>query len=242
MILFVQWIFVHLLADFLLQTPSMVRHKRRLKARSWILYVHCLLQGGLVYLLSPSWHLWQIPVIVGVTHFLIDLWKLHQKDNIVFFIVDQALHLVVLFVVWSIFISPSGWLIDLWANVKNNMQVWLVASGYLVVTFPLSFLLYYATQRWRINVEKGEWGNNNSLSDAGKYIGIFERILVYTFVITSHFEGIGFLITAKSVIRFNDIKGSDARKEAEYVLIGTLMSFAFSLITGLIVRSALQSL
>jgi len=63
---------------------------------------------------------------------------------------------------------------------------------------------------------------------------MFERILVFTFVINNHFEGIGFLIAAKSILRFNDIKGSEARKEAEYVLIGTLMSFAASIITGII--------
>ena len=76
-----------------------------------------------------------------------------------------------------------------------------------------------------------------SLNEAGKWIGIFERILVFTFVITGHFEGIGFLIAAKSILRFNDIKGNEARKEAEYILIGTLMSFAMSIIVGLVVRS-----
>jgi hypothetical protein len=242
MILLIQWIFVHLFVDFVLQTPSMVRHKRRLKARSWILYVHCLLQGGLVYLLvAPSWDLWPILLIVTLTHFFIDLWKLHQKDNIIFFVVDQVLHLVVLFVVWSIFISSSNWLIDAWKEVRGNINVWLIASGYLAVTFPLSFLLYYATQRWRISVEQGEWRTNNSLGEAGKWIGIFERLLVYTFVISNHFDGIGFLIAAKSVLRFNDIKGSEARKETEYVLIGTLMSFASSIIIGLIVRLALKA-
>ncbi len=237
MITLVKWIFVHFVVDFLAQTGRMVAHKRRLKARSWILYVHCLLQGGLVYLLSPNWNLWQIPLIVVVTHFIIDLWKLYQKDNIVFFIIDQALHLVVLFVVWSIYISPSQWYKQAWTSLSGNMNIWLVATGYLVVTFPLSFFLSYATKRWRISVEEGSWRGVNSLNEAGKWIGIFERILVYTFVITNHYEGIGFLIAAKSVLRFNDIKGSEARKETEYVLIGTLMSFALSILTGLIVRT-----
>lgn len=237
MITLVKWIFVHLVVDFLLQTNRMVVQKRQLKARSWFLYVHCLLHAGLVYLLSPSWHLWQIPAIVFVTHYLIDLWKLYRKDNILYFIIDQALHLIVLFVLWSIFVSPSDWYKQAWTSLSGNTHVWLVATGYLVVTFPLSLFLSYATKRWRISVEEGgSWRGVNSLSEAGKWIGIFERILVYTFVITSHFEGIGFLIAAKSVLRFNDIKGSDARKETEYVLIGTLMSFALSILTGLVVR------
>jgi hypothetical protein len=237
MILLIQWIFVHLLVDFVLQTSSMVRHKKRLKARSWILYLHCLLHGGLVYLLTPNRDLWQIPLIITVTHFVIDLWKLHQKDTLIYFLIDQVLHLVILFIVWNIFITPDGWLMTTWNEVRNNLNLWAVATGYLVVTFPLSLLMYYATQRWRRSVEEGDWGKSGSLSEAGKWIGIFERLLVYTFVISNHFEGIGFLIAAKSIIRFNDIKGSDARKEAEYVLIGTLMSFSSSIIVGLIVRT-----
>ena len=68
----------------------------------------------------------------------------------------------------------------------------------------------------------------------------FERILVLTFVITNHYEGIGFLIAAKSILRFNDIKGEHMRKEAEYVLIGTLMSFASSIIIGIITHLLLK--
>jgi hypothetical protein len=243
MIVLIKWLFVHLFIDFVVQTKSMVAHKRKLKARSWYLYIHCLLQGGLVYLLTPGWQLWQIPLIITVSHFLIDLWKINRKENALYFIIDQALHLIVLFALWNVFIAEDKWLVDTWERLKDNMHFWLTATGYLVVTFPLSILMYYATQRWRKSVEKGDWGaSGDSLSDAGKWIGIFERLLVYTFIITNHIADIGFLIAAKSIIRFNDIKGSDARKEAEYVLIGTLMSFSSSILVGLIVRSALNSL
>ena len=95
-------------------------------------------------------------------------------------------------------------------------------------------MLGYATQRWRKDIEQILSVQHISLSEAGKWIGIFERILVLTFVINNHFEGIGFFIAAKSILRFNDIKGDNMRKETEYVLIGTLMSFASSIIVGTI--------
>ena len=101
-------------------------------------------------------------------------------------------------------------------------------------------MLGYATSKWRSEIETVLTRSTISLSEAGKWIGIFERILVYTFVITNHFEGIGFLIAAKSILRFSDIKGDSIRKEAEYVLIGTLMSFASSILTGLAVRSLIS--
>ena len=74
-----------------------------------------------------------------------------------------------------------------------------------------------------------------SLSNAGKYIGILERLLIFTFVVSGHWEAIGFLIAAKSVFRFGDLKESKERKLTEYILIGTLLSFGIALVTGIIV-------
>jgi hypothetical protein len=48
------------------------------------------------------------------------------------------------------------------------------------------------------------------------------------------------LIAAKSILRFNDIKGDNMRKEAEYILIGTLMSFASSILIGIFVNLVLK--
>src|SRR5262249_15188544 len=138
------------------------------------------------------------------------------------------------------FVAPAGWLPKNWISVMHNQSAWAIATGYLLVTFPLSLLLASATQKWRREAEETGTRSSISLNDAGKWIGIFERILVYTFVVTGHFEGIGFLIAAKSILRFNDIKGSEARKEAEYILIGTLMSFSFSIMIGLIIRCFIQ--
>lgn len=237
MVTLFQWIFAHLVGDFLLQSRAMVRHKQRLKARSWMLYLHCAIHGLLVYLLSPGWNLWIVPLLVMLSHFVIDLWKLNQSDKVVYFIIDQVAHLLILFVLWSVFIAPAGWVPKNWTSVMHSQSTWAIASGYLLVTFPLSLLLASATQRWRREAEEQTMRSSVSLNEAGKWIGIFERILVFTFVISSHFEGIGFLIAAKSILRFNDIKGTEARKEAEYILIGTLMSFSLSILIGLIVRS-----
>ena len=78
-------------------------------------------------------------------------------------------------------------------------------------------------------------GNEKSLNQAGKYIGILERIFVFIFVITGKWEGIGFLLAAKSVFRFGDLKESKDRKLTEYILIGTLLSFGIAIATGMLV-------
>lgn len=233
MLIFYQWLFAHLLGDFVFQTKKMVLHKRRLKERSWVLYVHCLLHAGLIYIFSPDKTIWLIPAIVFITHYFIDLWKLNQKNTALYFIIDQALHIIVLGILWMIFYQPPGWLMNIVPSIIAEKSIWIISAGYLIIIYPLSFLLGYATAKWREQVDTDFSRSAVSLSEAGRWIGIFERILVFTFVITGHYEGIGFLIAAKSILRFSDPKGNMVRKESEYILIGTLMSFASSIIVGL---------
>jgi hypothetical protein len=236
MLILYQWIFAHLLGDFGLQTKKMVEHKKKHKAASWILYVHALLHGGLIYMFSPDKTIWLIPVIVAVTHFFIDLWKLNRKDTGLFFVIDQCLHAIVLIILWLIYYQPVRWLPEKITQIGDSPTFWIITSGYMFIIFPLAYIIGFATIKWRNEVETDMSRSAVSLSEAGKWIGIFERILVFTFVLTTHFEGIGFLIAAKSILRFNDIKGDNVRKEAEYILIGTLISFSTSILAGLAVK------
>lgn len=233
--LLTKWICAHLLGDFLFQTKKMVQHKRRFKARSWLLYAHCLIHGLLFYFFTAEWNQWQWAVIVAGTHFFIDWWKLERKEKAYIFILDQVMHVVVLVVIWFTakmdYNEFKLWLTDL----LNDSKLWPVLMGYFLLMWPFSMIIGLSTQRWRFEAMKGFENQRNSLADAGRWIGIFERLLVYTFIISSNFQGIGLLITAKSILRFNDTKKEDGRKEAEYILIGTLMSFAIAIITGLVV-------
>jgi uncharacterized protein DUF3307 len=240
MLTLLQWIAAHLFADFVLQSKKLVHQKRERKAASWFLYVHCLIQAALVYLFLPNKSLWIIPVIIFVTHYIIDLWKVYQKENAITFTIDQVLHILVLIIVWMIFYQSVNWVNIIFTRLLINYNFWLITIAYLFTIFPLAYLLGYSTQRWRKDIEQNTERSSTSLSEAGKWIGVFERILVLTFVINNHFEGIGFLIAAKSILRFNDIKGDNMRKEAEYVLIGTLMSFASSIIIGIAVSLLLK--
>ena len=79
----------------------------------------------------------------------------------------------------------------------------------------------------------------DSLQDAGKYIGIMERLFVFAFILTDHWEAIGFLLAAKSIFRFGDLKESKERKLTEYVLIGTLLSFGMAVLIGLMTYNML---
>ncbi len=57
--------------------------------------------------------------------------------------------------------------------------------------------------------------------NAGRVIGILERLLIFFFVLNVQYAAVGFILAAKSFTRFRDL---EKRFFAEYVLIGTLLS------------------
>ncbi len=80
-----------------------------------------------------------------------------------------------------------------------------------------------------------ESSDTQSLPNAGQWIGYIERILILTFVLVGSFEGVGFLMAAKSVFRFGELSKAKEIRTTEYVLIGTLASFTIAILTGIIV-------
>lgn len=234
--LLLKWLCAHLIGDFILQTNKMVRHKKRLKYRSWVLYFHSILHGVLIYLFTAQWLSFAVPLLVIVSHTLIDIWKLNKPDNIKSFLIDQLLHITALVVLYFIYQAGYNHTREILVHFWNHKQAWAIMTGYIIIIWPAGILIGLLTQRWRNDIELQFEKNRQSLADAGKWIGIFERILVYTFIITNQFAGIGFLITAKSILRFNETKKESGRKEAEYILIGTFISFACSIIIGLLIN------
>jgi hypothetical protein len=72
--------------------------------------------------------------------------------------------------------------------------------------------------------------------DGGKLIGQLERFLIFLFVMTGQIQGVGFLVAAKSVFRFGELSDHKNRLEAEYITIGTLMSFSWGFGTSLLTK------
>lgn len=236
LILALQLILAHVITDFVMQSQKMITQKREKKARAPFLYFHAFLAGLLTYLIVQDWRMWVIPIIISVTHFFIDLWKLNKKnDSLKYFLLDQFFHLIVLLLVWLYLTSNFSEVLPFITYIFNSTVTLVVLVGYLIVIFPVGFIIGKATQRWQEEIA-GDEGKFPSLQKAGRYIGIFERILVLTFILTDNFAAIGLLIAAKSILRFSDKGKSGARKQTEYVLIGTLMSFSLTIIIGLLMR------
>ena len=78
------------------------------------------------------------------------------------------------------------------------------------------------------------------LEKGGLYIGWLERSLVMLLLLINQSAGIGFLLAAKSILRFGEIKNTQQRKVAEYIIIGTFLSFGWALLISVLTRQAVQ--
>jgi hypothetical protein len=72
----------------------------------------------------------------------------------------------------------------------------------------------------------------------GEAIGVLERLLVVTFVLTGQLAAIGFVVAAKTLARFKQL---DDRAFAEYYLLGTLASVSIALGSGLVASAVLRT-
>ena len=230
MILLIKLFLAHILGDFFFQPLSWVKDKEVKRLKSWKFYIHILVHIVLLFLILWDISKWPIIMAIGLSHFIIDATKLYaqksEKSKRYWFFIDQLLHAIAIILVYFIFINKA-FTIDMFFSETKL----LIFTCLLFLTQPSSLILKAIFSKW--NIEELTEGNQ-SLEDAGKYIGILERLLVFVFIVTHHWEAVGFLITAKSVFRFGDLKESKHRKLTEYILIGTLISFGIAILIGLL--------
>lgn len=236
MIIVIKLLLVHFIGDFVVQPNSWVVEKERLKVKSLKLYLHGLIHGMLVLLVLWDLKYWLLALLLMVSHIIIDSIKLYAQkasSRSGWFLIDQLLHIISIFVLCVIFFKPE-------LNIKlwlENSDIWIYASAILFLTFVSSILIRELMSKWTDSLSDSI---EDSLSNAGKYIGMLERLLVLIFIVTGHWKGIGFLLAAKSVFRFGDLKESKDRKLTEYILIGTLVSFSIALAVGLLVMELIK--
>ena len=230
MLIFTKLLLAHLIGDFLLQPTRWVVHKEANKIKSKYLYLHVLLHFALTMILLWDLQYWKIALIIAISHYFIDLCKLYVtpffKLKSVPFFIDQLLHLTVLFIA----AYRGEWLERI--TIFFQGLDWSLVTAIVFVTFPASIIMGKLLEAMGDKIEI----DHKSLPNAGKYIGIIERLFVLMFIILGRWEAIGLLIGAKSVFRFNDLKESNNRKLTEYILIGTLLSFGLAIIAGIVYR------
>ena len=229
MILFVKLLLAHIIGDFCFQPDQWVTSKRLHKYRSAKLYAHLLIHAlALSIVLGFNSFYWFGFLVIIISHYLLDLAKLYlEKDQhaIWYFLADQFLHILLLAIVAYHYEPFTLSFASLFTDT-----VLLFITALAVVVFVPAVMIRMLIAQW--NPETRQLPEA-SLVKAGRFIGILERLFTFLFIITHHWEAVGFLLAAKSIFRFGDLRQGKDRQLTEYVLIGTLLSFGSAILIAL---------
>ena len=237
----------HILADFFFQPEHWSLSKQKKGCRSFEMFYHSgvVFITSILFTFSISFILFAL--IISVSHLLIDLLKSYVErkisktknlslssgqtyGNLSIFIADQLFHLIIIYGSVYFFTQHN----ELPVYLRNiDLNFLLIIMGFLFCLKPAN--IFIRTLLLSLNLSLSEKSTNTSdskredLERAGRWIGAIERILAYFLVLLGQFTAIGFIIAAKSILRYND----KPLAKTEYVLIGTLMSFGIAIIFGL---------
>ncbi|MBI5743720.1 MAG: DUF3307 domain-containing protein [Elusimicrobia bacterium] len=180
MIIFWRLLLSHLLADFTLQFDAVNRMKRE-NVWGMLLHcvTHCLVAVALLWgYLGQAWvkigplgiNGWWALGIMFVVHFLIDELRIYSmktlgyRDGTVSFLIDQLLHIYVLFMLSPVAIPDRNLLLA---------EKWVGIGCMLVLVAHFTTVLIYF-------VEKDFFGKGFPRFDE-KYFLIFERLVLWAF-------------------------------------------------------------
>ncbi len=215
---FTALLLAHAFADFVLQTKWMVERKREPQ----IILLH-----GVIVLLTAQAALgqvaaWQI-IALAAAHLIIDAIKTYGLPRGLWpFLGDQAAHIATIMAVTLY--APDLWANGIWANYTWLPAIFAMVAGLIITTRAGGFAIGFLMAPWSTaELPQG-------LPNGGALIGTLERALIFLLVMVGQPAGIGFLIAAKSVLRFDTT--SNNQGAGEYVIIGTLASFGWALTTS----------
>ncbi|RJS94118.1 DUF3307 domain-containing protein [Salinisphaera sp. Q1T1-3] len=254
---FVVLLFAHVLADFVMQTGGMVAHKRRVRVFGAHIVIVALTAA--VALAASGAVSWMTVGLVTLAHAVIDAIKIGSSGLIrrrsdfaalEIFAIDQAAHLVCLA---GIAIAlPTAFIDGGWprllapGTLTTVVSAVSVVTGFIVATRVGALLIGLLMQGLSGLPASSEASVVMPADDepahrlrAGVWIGWLERVLVFVFVLLGQFGAIGFVIAAKSVLRFEYARKVE---QSELVIIGTLASFGWAILVALATRAALSGL
>lgn len=211
---FTALLFAHALADFVFQTAWIAANKRRAAALALHAAIVLATAAAATGSVDP------LLLLLSAAHILIDAAKaLAGRGGLLPFLADQAAHLASIVALAAV--APDLWAAGAWAGIAALPALMALAAGLILAVRAGGFAVGFLMEPWAGALPPG-------LTNGGRAIGALERGLIFLLVLGGQAEGIGFLIAAKSVLRFGAV--ADDRKVSEYVIIGTLASFGWAIL------------
>lgn len=227
----------HLLADFQFQPKKWCDSKNQKGFASPYLYGHIAIIFALSWLFSFSSAFIFYSLAIAFLHFLFDgLKRIVEKRSLekksapiqtYIFLADQALHLVVIFFFVYLFAKYH----EIPEVVTGfSEKTLLIIAAYILCLKPSNIIIQLVLKSYSLFPKNTD--EQQDLEKAGRLIGNLERILAFTLALFGQYEAVGFIIAAKTILRYRD---GDVKK-TEYVLIGTLMSFGIAILLGIVIK------
>jgi hypothetical protein len=235
MVLLFQLYLAHVMADFLFRSDWIARHKRRAAAFGAGAAVHAACACATVNVGLTDRVLIAI-VVMACAHALVDVARARAGDDWTVFAVGQAAHSIVVTLAYLWVTTSWTQAVETTMTAAGTAHLYLYLSAYIGAVFGGGYFIQKVTQSLLDRVGTGLASSKPGLPSAGKYIGWVERALILTFVIAGYDQAIGFLLGAKALVRYPEIKEDSKGHFAEYFLIGTLTSVGLALVTGLAVK------
>ena len=224
---FVLLLLAHVLADFLMQSGAMVRNKHR----PAVLLAHTAIV--LVCAVALTGNANPVLLLLAAAHAAIDAVKTgFRLAGLRWFLADQAAHLAMIGLAATL--SPDAWSAGLWGLALPGAAEWHVplpaamtlAAGLVAAVWAGGYAVQALMHGLKYPLDPAE---DESLPRGGQLIGRLERLMIFMLVLAGQAGAIGFLIAAKSVLRFNELARDRELRIGEYVIIGTLASFAWGI-------------
>ncbi|MBB6696596.1 DUF3307 domain-containing protein [Clostridium algidicarnis] len=244
-IMLILFLIGHVLGDFYLQSSELALNKDESFKK--------LLKHSVIYLFSMmfviipvfSFQLLKWAFIISIAHFTVELIKffiknkitINDKIDVLAYFVDQIIHILIIMVTTlTIYLlsEPISYIYCI-QSILNRLPAdvlsifsWILVL--LIIIKPVSITIKKVLYRYKPTMNEDEVGGH---PNAGALIGILERCIILLLLSVGQYSAIGFVLTAKSIARYNKI--ADDPKFSEYYLLGTLLSTMLVIVAYLLV-------
>jgi len=227
----------HLVGDYILQWDALARWKNReLKG----VLAHGMIVLAVTWLLSlpfdAGW--WPWALVIGLTHTAVDaatLWlgkRLPLQGNgamaLARYLIDQGAHfgIITLVLAWSGYLTMPSGTAGLMAELRHH-RLLVLALGYTFVTLP-AWILVQFTVYGLVDGSAPDFSRS-----ANKYMGILERGLITTCVITGQFLLVPLVTLPRLLLEGPQVQGSN---RATLYVTELLASVTLAVAIGLALR------
>lgn len=257
------YVVAHFLGDFVFQSDQVIELRFSKEKRDrWIgnirhMSIHLVIIIVL-YVLLFGYTKYPIRIFIittlgiVVSHMVIDVIKSELKARgklrdkvrgLTLFIADQFLHVLLIILITARFRADviTSAIHTLYKSYPNNLDTidkfLVVCIIVIITTFAVGTLIkmLFEDNQELEPLDQLE-GNNESydkgMKHGGLLIGYMERLFIMLVVAIGQPSMVGFVLATKTIVRFKKL---DKDVFAEYFIIGTLISFLFALIGGLLI-------